>query len=326
MEGSEEKFVIFHFIITFAPKYLNYKLMKRLFIQLNVAILLLLAVSFHCQGADNYTMKYNLEKGKTYKQHSITDMTMAMSAMGQDMKMNMTMGIDINYDVIDKSNEVYNIRMNYQRIKMDITSPTALSLDSDTPENSSDKNAAELLKSLVGVPLDIQLTEQGKVTSIKGVDSLISKINATGNPQFKQMFNQQFSENTIQKSIEQFSAYFPDKQVAIGDNWDITTTISSSGIDIINKMTLTLKQVSNNVATIEFTGTLATPEGGAVTHIQGMDAKVSVKGTQSGTIQLNLKTGWIVRSEIDQKFDQNIEVMGQTMPQQIETKTTVTGE
>ena len=300
--------------------------MKRLLIQLNVAILLLLALSFHCQGADKYTVKYNLEKGKTYKQHSVTDMTMAMSAMGQDMKMNMTMGIDNNYEVIDKNNEVYNIRMNYQRIKMDVTSPTALSLDSDTPENSSDKNAAELLKSLVGIPLDIQLTEKGKVTSIKGVDSLIAKINATGNSQFKQLFNQQFSENTIQKSIEQSSAYFPDKQVAVGDTWDVSTTLSSNGIDIINKMTLTMKQVSNNVATIEFTGALTTPEGGAATHVQGVDAKVSVNGTQSGTIQLDINTGWIVRSEIDQKFDQNIEVMGQTMPQQIETKTTVTAE
>jgi len=300
--------------------------MKRFFIQLNVAIALLLAFSFHCQGADKYTLEYNLEKGKTYKQHSITEMNMAMSAMGQDMKMSMIMNIDINYDVIDRNNGVYDIQMTYQKIKMDMTSPAAYSFDSDSPDSSSDESVASVLKSLSEVSLDIQMTQQGKVTSVKGVDQLIEKISTLSNPQFKQMFSQQFSEQTIQKAIEQFSSFFPDKSVAVNDNWDVTMSISNSGIDIINKMNLTLKQVSNNVATIDFTGTLTTPEGGAVTNINGMDAKVSVNGTQTGTIQLDMKTGWFIRSEMTQNFLQNIEVMGQTIPQQIEVKTTVTAD
>jgi len=300
--------------------------MKQLFIQLNAVIVLLLAFSFHSQGADNYTLKYNLEKGKTYKQHSVTDMNMEMNAMGQNVNMDMKMDIDMNFDVIDKTNDGYNLRMTYQKIKMNMTSPTAYTLNSDSTENSSDKNNAELLKSLVGVPIDIQLTEQGKVTSVKGVDKLLEKINSVSNPQFKQMFSQQFSESTIQKMIEQFSCYFPDKPVAAGDSWNVNNTLSANGIDIINNMTLTLKQVANNVATIDLTGTLATPEGGATTKIQGMDAKVSVNGTQSGTIQLSTETGWIVRTEATQKFAQNIEVMGQTLPQQVTVKTTVTGE
>ena len=300
--------------------------MKQFFIQLSAVVALLLVFSFHCQGADKYTLEYNLEKGKTYKQHSVSNMTMEMNAMGQDIKMDMTMGIDINYEVVNQNNGAYDLRMTYQKIKMDMTSPTTLSFDSNSPETSSDKNNAEVLKSLVGVPIDIQLTKQGKVTSVKGVDSLLAKINNISNPQFKQMFTQQFSEKTIQKMIEQFSSYFPDKPVAVNDNWDVTTTLSANGVDIIDKMSLTLNQVNNNVATIGLTGTLATPEGGAVTHVQGMDATVTVNGTQTGTIQLDMKTGWAVRTEITQKFNQNIEVMGQSMPQQVDIKTTVTAE
>jgi len=300
--------------------------MKRLIIQLNVAILLLSAFSFHCQGADKYTIKYDFEKGKTYKQHSVTDMAMTMNAMGQDMKMDMSMYVDFNYDVVDKNNDGYNIRMSYQKMKINMTSPMTYLLDSESPENSSDKSSAEFLKSLMGVPVDIQLTQQGKVTSVSGVDKLVEKVDAVNNPQFKQMFGQQFSEKTFEKAFEQFASYLPGRPVAIGDTWNVATSLSNNGIDIINKMTLTLKQVNDNVATIEFTGTLTTPEGGAVTNIQGMDAKVSVTGTQTGTTQLDMKTGWIVRSEATQKFTQNIEVMGQTMPQQVETKTTITAE
>jgi len=296
--------------------------MKQLFIQLNAAILLLLSFSFHCQGADTYTLKYNLKEGKTYKQHNVSAIHVAMNGMEISMKMS----IDMNFDVTGKTNDGYNLRMTFQRITMNMTSPTVYTLDSDPAGNSSDKNNAELLKTLAGVPIDIQLTENGKVTSIKGVDSLLEKINAAGNSQVQQLFSQQFSENAIQKMIEQGSCYFPDKPVAAGDSWDINNTLSTNGVDIINKMTVTLKQVANNIATTDLTGTLTTPEGGTNTEMQGMDAKVSVNGTQSGTVQLDMKTGWIVSMEITQKFAQNIEAMGQTMQQQVELNTTVTGE
>jgi len=300
--------------------------MKQLFIQLNAVIILLLAISFHCMGADTYTLKYNLEKGKTYKQHSNTEMNIKMNAMGQDMEMNMVMSFDMNYNVTDKTGDGYELQMSYRRIKISMTSPTAYTLDSDSTENASDKNNAELLKSLVDIPIDVQMTEQGKVTSVKGVDKLMEKINNVSNPQFKQMFSQQFSESTIQQMVEQFSSFLPDKPVAVNDSWNVDNTLNANGVDIINKMTLTLKQVSDNVAAIDLTGTLATPEGGATLKIQGMDANVSANGTQAGTIQLNAKSGWVVRMEITQKYLQNIEVMGQSMPQQINSKTTVTGE
>jgi len=300
--------------------------MKQLFIQLNAVILLLLVFSFHCQGADKYTLEYKLEKGKTYKQHSVSNMSMTMNAMGQDIKMDMQMSVDVNFAVIDQTNDGYNIQMSYRKIKTSMTSPTEYSVDSDSPENSSDKSSADFLKSLIGVPIDVQLTQQGKVTSVKGVDKLVEKINTVDNPQLKQMFNQQFSEKMIQKMIEQFSIYFPDKPVAVNDAWDVTTSVNANGFDIINKMTLTLKQVANNVADIDLTGTLTTPEGGVDTKIQGMDAKITMTGNQTGTVQLDMKTGWLIRSEVSQKSVQNIEIMGQTMPQQVDVKITTTAE
>ena len=300
--------------------------MKQFFIQLNVAIILLLIFSFHCMGAEKYTLEYNFEKGKTYKQHVVSEMNMTMNAMGQDITMTMRSEMVINYDVIAQNKDVYDIRMTYQNIKMDMSAPTPFSIDSNSPENSSDKGMGNAIKALMGVSLDVQLNKQGKVLSIQGIDKLVEKIDSTNNVQFKQMFTQLFSEKMIQQTIEQSSSYFPDKPVAIGDSWNNAIDISVNGIDIVNKMTLTLKQVKDKVATVELTGVLSTPEGGSVMNIQGMDAKVSMNGEQTGTIQLNMKTGWLVLTEINQKSAQDIEVMGQTMHQDVEVKATVTGE
>ena len=297
--------------------------MKHLFIKINAVILLLLAFLFQCMGADKYTLEYNLEKGKTYKQNMVMDMNMTMDMMGQEMKMNMKMDINMDYNVIEKNGNVYDIQLSYKKMKMSMTDPMPFNVDSDSPEQSSDKSLGDMLKSFTGIPINVQMNQQGKVLSIKDADKLTEKLNAT-NDQFKQMFGQQFSEQMIQRSIEQSSSLFPGKPVAINYTWDIATSINNNGFDIISKMNLTLKQVKDNVATIEFTGTLSTPEGGTVANIQGMDAKVMVKGGQSGTILMDTKTGWIVRSEITQDFTQEIEIMGQTMPQKIVSKITVT--
>jgi len=297
--------------------------MKQLFIQLNVAIALLLAFSLHCFGADTYTLKYNLETGKTYKQNVVTVTDMKMNVMGQEMNMNATMEMNVSYEVTGQKNDVFDLKTTYQKIKTSMTSPAPFVIDSDSPENSSDKSLGDVFKSLTEVPIDIQLSQTGKVLSVTGIDKLSEKLNAISNPQFKQMFSQQFSEKAIKTTFEQMSSYFPDKPVTIGDNWDVTINLNTNGLDLISKMNLTLKEIKDNIATLDCTGTLATPEGGSVLQIQGMDATVTVKGNQTGTIRLDIKTGWIVGMELTQTSTQNIEVMGQAMQQQMETKITV---
>ena len=300
--------------------------MKRLLIQFNAAIVLLLLFSFQSRGADKYTLEYNLVKGKTYTQHVVTNGSIAMNAMGQDMLMDIKMDVNVQFNIIDQTDTVYNVRMLYQRIKMEMTGPMSYTFDSDSAAQSSDNNVATVLRSLTGVPIDVQLTKTGKVLSVKNLDKLTEKIDAAGNAQYKQMLGQQFSESSIQKLIEQPSSYFPGKPVAIGDNWDMSMNINTNGVDIIEKLQITLKEVKDNVATLEFTGTIATPEGGSVAKLNGMDAKVVMDGTQTGTVRLNKDTGWNIVSELIQKTSSTFEVMGQSMQQKMNMKTTITGE
>jgi hypothetical protein len=300
--------------------------MKQLFIQLSVTIALLSVFSFHCMGADKYTLEYKLEKGKTYKQSSVAESTIKMNAMGQDMEVSMKMGMNALYDVKEITGDGYDVHFTYQKIKMDLTGPVSISIDSDAPDSAIDKGVGEVFKSLTETPLDIHLTKQGKVTSVEGADKLAEKLNNLSNPQLKQILSQQFSEKAIQTTIEKMSPVFPDKPVSIGDSWDVNTNINTNGFDLISKMTLTLREVKDKVATIEFAGTLATPEGGSTFKVNGMDAKMTMTGDQAGRTQVSMKTGWITHSETTVNSKQNIEVMGQTIVQDMVVKVSVTGE
>ena len=295
--------------------------MKQFFIQLNVAIFLLSVFSFRCLGADKYTLELNLEKGKTYKQRSISDGKMSLNAMGQDIEMGSKTETFVHFNVIERNDDVYDIQMTYQKMKMSMDGMMSFSIDSDSPDGSS----AKALQSFIGVPIDIQLTKGGKVIAVKDADQIAKKINGVSDEQVKQMISQQLSESAIQATFNR-TAFLPAKPVAVGDKWDATLNVNSNGVDIISKLDLTLKQVKDDIATIDFTGTLATPEGGAVMQIQGMEADVTVKGTQTGTVRLDLKTGWIISSEAIQKSTQEIVVMGNALDMQMEVKATVTAE
>jgi len=300
--------------------------MKQLFFRLNAVVLMLLAFSFHSQGADKYVLEFNLEKGKTYKQHTVADVNMKMNAMGQATVIGTKTETVTAFKVTDRKNDIFDIRMSYQKMKISTDSPMGkMTIDSDDPDNSSNKEVANAIKSLAETPVDVQLTKEGNVVSVTGADKLAEKFGG-GSAQMLQMSGLQLSEGAIKMEFERMSVYFPGKPVSTGDSWNTAKTISTGGFDVINKMTLTLKEVKDNIAVLEVNTTLETPEGGAVMSIQGTDAQITMKGEQSGTVQIDMKTGWVIGGEFTQKSTNSIAVMGQTIPQEIELKTTITAE
>jgi len=298
--------------------------MKHFLMQLCATIFLLTVVSFHSIGADNYTLEYNLEKGKTYNLSMVSATNMKMDIMGQEMIMDLSSEMNYQYDVLEQNDGVFDITTFIKKVKMGMSSPMPFNVDSEFPEKSSDKSIGEAFKSLADIPIDIQFTKLGKVISVKGAEKIEEKLSRISSDQVMQMFGQSFSEKAIQAMYEQVSTIFPDKPIAIDESWDVVKSMNTNGADIIIKTKLTLVQVKDNVATLDCTGTVSSPEGGTVIQIQGMDATVSSKGTQSGTILIDLKSGWIIRSELAQKSTQKIEIMGQELEQILDSKTVIT--
>ena len=299
----------------------------------NVLIVTLLFFSFSCcYGSDKHTFEFKLEKGKIYKQHIVTTGNISMNMMGQDIKMGMTMDMKMNCNIISRQNDLYDMQMAYKKIKFSMDGgPVSFVVDTDLPDASSSMNMGAIFKSVIDIPIDIQMTKKGKVNAIKGIDKIKNtvseKLNANTSPvakqQFSAIFDQQFSEEAIKTMLSQISAYFPDKPVAVGDSWEVGIPLNTGGINILCQMKLTLKRVANAIATLDCVSTIETPTEGAVQKIQGVEAKVAIKGKQTGTVQIDMKTGWTIGAEITQLFDQEIEVMGQKIPQKVETKTII---
>jgi hypothetical protein len=296
---------------------------------------LALAIMFAFPAFSQITLKYNLKKGEALKQNMVTSMNLAQKIMDQEMKIDMTIDMQSTYDVKDVQGDNYVMDMTYKAMKMSMAMPGGagnMTFDSNTAEDvATPQNMGAMLKAIVNKPLEIVMSKTGKVESVKGVEKLneamVSSLDKSIPDQMKQQlvtqFGSQFSEEALKTMFTQNSNFFPDKPVNTGDSWNLksSTTVSNFKMDIDMKMTL--KSIENDAVNIAIEGTVSTPEG-YEQEINGMKAKITLKGKQQGLVKVNKNTGWIISSKITQNFDGNIEAMGMQIPLSATSTITIT--
>ena len=302
--------------------------MKRLFFQISAVALLQVTFSFHCLGSDTYTLQLNLEKGHIYRQHLVTDMNVKTDAMGQETNVSLLSDMIMLFEVVEERDDAYKIKASYHRIKINTAVPGSsrvIVVDSDSPENSTSKKICDVFQTIIGMTMDIELTRQGKIKYIDGADRLAEKFNVITNEQQRQIFSKQFSENALTETLQNIIACFPDKPVAINESWDIALNVSfEEGAENTDAIHLTLKEVKGDIALLEDMSNYSVPRGNSSLHLQGMSAKVLAEGEENGIIYIDMKTGWITRSEITQTYKENIKLMGQSIVENYVIKTIVT--
>jgi hypothetical protein len=284
---------------------------------------LILALMLVLPTFSQVTLKYNFKKGDIFKQSIATNTDLTQKVMDQEMKIKISFNGKSTFEVKEVTNENYTLEMKYKELKMSVAMPGMdLSFDSNTPEDvATMQDFGPMLKVIVDKPVEIVLTKAGIVESVKGTDklgeamlnSLDENIPDASKQQLISQFGSQFSEEQFKSLFSQNAGYFSDKPVNTGDSWNykLSTTTSNITFDIDTKMTL--KSIAGDVVTIDAEGTFSTPEG-YETEMNGMTAKVALKGAQKGLVKIDKNTGWIISSEMTQNFAGDMELMGMKIP------------
>jgi hypothetical protein len=289
-----------------------------------------LMVLFSCGNAgskDKITLEYNLTKGETYKQNMVTDMKITQKIMDQEMVIDMKMTMKMASEVKEIQDNRYNMEWKYKELKVEAEIPGMgnIAFDSNTPEDiATQTDFGPVFKAIVDKPLDLVMTKRGKVESITGFEALQeAMLNAIDEnmpeavrQQMTGQFGSQISEESLKAAIEQIGAYFPDKPVGVNDSWENEVNMNTSGFGFIIKLKLALKSIEDNVVTIDFDGTLTTPEG--------FEQEISLTGTQRGSLKLDKNTGWVISADMTMDFAGNAEVMEMKIPISATGKTKIT--
>jgi hypothetical protein len=270
------------------------------------------------------TLQYNFKQGEIFKQNMEANMDLLQKVMGQEIKIGIVMNSKINYEVMGVKDENYTLKVTYKEFKMKTAVPGVgdISFDSNTPEDiATQQDLGPMFKAMVDKPIEVVMTKTGKIKSVKGVEklkeamsnSLDKNIPENMRQQLTAQSGAQFTEESLKAQFEQNSNFFPDKPVNTGDSWNVKTSLNVSNFTMNSDMKVTLKNIENDEAVIEVEGTVSTPEG-YEQEINGMKAKLALKGTQKGLFKINRNTGWANSSNLAQSFEGNMEVQGMQIP------------
>jgi hypothetical protein len=278
-----------------------------------------------------------MKKGEMYKHNMAGNLDLVMKIMGQEMKISMSMYMKMTYEVKEvRDGSYYALEVKYREMKMEGGAPggAPISFDSNTSDSIvTMENPGALFKAVIDRPFEIVIDKTGKVQSVAGMEkfkeyiysSFDENMPETVKQQIITQFGGQLSEQSFKSRFEQSTGCFPDKPVKIGDKWKnkISMPVSSFTVNVDTDMIL--KSIEDSTVTVSLDGILSTTEG-YEQEINGVTAKMNLKGSQKGTMKLNRNTGWVISMDMTHNFSGDIEVMGQKTPIYLALKTELLAE
>lgn len=247
------------------------------------------------KSGEPVTLKFNLEKGKSYEYEM--DVNMENEVQGQKMKSNME--FDYLIEVIDDQGGVKTVKSTYQRVKMEMDMPNAkIDIDTDKPQDTTtmDGNPLNMMSpmfyAIKGKSFTMKVDAEGKVTEVNGIqemqEAMLNGLNVDeeAREQFEIGFKSQFNEENLKQSFSQAFNIFPNKPVKVGDSWNKEMTMGGGAMKM--NTTYTVKSISGNKVTLDASSTFD---------------MMGSKGNQTGTFVVNANTGLVTKGEYTQTFD-----------------------
>ena len=241
---------------------------------------------------NNRTLK--LEKGQKYVVENKLTTNSSTEVQGQAMESNADVATVYNIEVKDQKDNNINLSNTISNIKMTMTMMGQnINFDSDKKEDM-DGNIGSTLKDYINQPKEVILDNSGNVMPSKDTASASS-------------IAKQLDFDASGYGAELAFLALP-KNLKVGDSW---TDNNSSDSAIKKSITYTIKDISGNVATVSFTGTITTEKA---MEQQGMEISTKTNGKTSGEEKVDIKTGVVQSNNSTTDASGTVTAMGQDFP------------
>ena len=176
-------------------------------------------------------LRLNLQKGVVYEVNTTTTSNMDQEMMGQQIKMEQVMNMQLVYKIADVlANKNYLIEYSVEKMKMDLSANgQQMSFDSQAGSNPQ----SEKLKSMIGQVVKMEVTTTGKIVKVEGLDAFISKV--ADDKMLGQIVPMLSSEDGFKSFADQAFGYIPEDEIEQGSKW-------SSAARLVSAMNLDIKQ------------------------------------------------------------------------------------
>lgn len=288
--------------------------MKKVFTMFMVAGFL--SATAFIQAADAVDLKLNLKKGDVYRMRQTQEQTVSQTAFGQTQDNSQTMIYDQKIEVVDVlADGNMKIKASTESIKVKLTNPQeTVEFDSTNPTDQENPEFAGY-KAIANSEFLMTLDPKGNVVNVEGIEAMMDSVMkeyenlpAEAKGGLEESFKKMFSDENMKQMLGNVGAIYPDKSVSIGDTWSDEVSLDVAVMSMDLKNTYTLKEQKDGRAIIAVDSTISTKEP-QVFNMGAMQMKHTINsGTQSGTVEVDETSGWIMRSQIDQNMTGTIEM------------------
>jgi hypothetical protein len=275
---------------------------KQLF--LLTILMFVVGFSFNLNAQKSVQLKYKVTQGDQYSYEMKMDQDIVFQASGQTMTLDqviefyMTSSIAKVSDSITIESKINRVVMNQKIFGMD------MKYDSDVPATDQNPMAAKIAEAMGGL-------------INKGYSMVMDDYGNVGKVDVSQVTDNEDLANNLGSGAN--FAVYPEKSVSVGDSWEKDIEpIKTSDMKFHAKYTVL--KLSGSEAVLKFDGTIT------ANKIDDVDVDMNLSGTQSGEITVDVKTGWLIKSEVEQELKLDIEQNGAKFPATISGVITTTSK
>ncbi len=267
-----------------------------------------------CQS-QSVDLSLKLDKGKEYKQISVSKATITQEVNGQNVKMVMSINGTMTFLVKEINDKGYNMDTKFEKLSM------SMQMSQGSIEFSSEKNDVnDIFSTILGAmknkPFEITMSKSGKITEVKNVEALwepainqFGQLSEMQKEQIKAQIMKAYGADAIKGNIEMVSAIYPDKPVNKGDKWTINTKLES-GMSANMTTDYEFADLTSDYALIKGNSKIETADKDAYIKSNGKPMKYNLTGSMTSEIKVDKNTGWIIEAKINQEIKGDAYIKG----------------
>lgn len=257
--------------------------------------------------SEQYELDLNLELGKDYIQETNLNGHINQTIDGQEIEFKMEINGKMNYHVAGVNEDDFDLNVSYKDLNMSMKFPSGdINYSSNSP--SQEDIFSALLSEMIGKSFDVKISKKGKIISVSHLDEMFNslfkvfpEIDPYTAQQIKLQLMDSYGEKAFRGNIEMVASIFPNKAVALGDSWEIKTTMESSvKANVISQYTL--EKVNDDYYIISGLSKIDSPENSKLEN-QGVEMDFTLNGKMESKLKVDRKSGWILDGEIEQDIN-----------------------
>lgn len=262
----------------------------------------MMAGTISCQSSKTVSgeepFQFNLQKGRTYSYRMQWEYDTKMNE--NESKTDMTAEYLLN--VTEEEDSIETIEIAYKRVQLKVSTMGAdVMVDTDIPFIDSvpdfmdiTKMMTKMIAALKDKSFSIKINREGKIVKVDGFDVITKEMmkaaqvpDGPGGP-LMTIAKPPINEENMKEQLERVLFIFPVRKIKTGDTWVKESQLKDNGTVKI-KTNYAVKNLEDNLVTLEMKTTIEGPASGTTS-----------KGTVTGMVVADSRTGLVVNAELEE--------------------------